>query len=36
MQVIRPADRGYDKLLQRLNRRLAPDPKVRESRVGNP
>ncbi|MFZ0710700.1 MAG: histidinol dehydrogenase [Terrimicrobiaceae bacterium] len=30
MQVIRPADRGYDKLLQRLNRRLAPDPKVRE------
>ena len=30
MQVIRPADRGYDKLLQRLNRRLAPDPKVRK------
>jgi histidinol dehydrogenase len=30
MQVIRPADRGYDKLLRKLNRRSAPDPKVRE------
>jgi histidinol dehydrogenase len=30
MQVIRPGDRGYDKVLKRLNRRSAPDPKVRE------
>jgi histidinol dehydrogenase len=30
MQVIRPGDRGYEKLLERLNRRMAPDPRVRE------
>ena len=30
MQVIRPGDRGYEKSLKRLNRRSAPDPKVRE------
>jgi histidinol dehydrogenase len=30
MQVIRPGDRGHEKLVQRLNRRPAPDPKVRE------
>jgi histidinol dehydrogenase len=30
MQVMRPGDRGYEKLLERLNRRTAPDPKVRE------
>jgi histidinol dehydrogenase len=30
MHVIRPGDRGYDKLFKRLNRRSAPDPKVRE------
>lgn len=28
--MIRPADRGYDKLLKKLNRRKVPDPKVRE------
>jgi len=30
MQVIRHGDRGYEKLLKRLNRRSAPDAKVRE------
>jgi histidinol dehydrogenase len=30
MQVIRPGDRGYEKLLKGLNRRSAPDPQVRE------
>jgi histidinol dehydrogenase len=30
MKVIRPGDRGYEKLLERLNRRMAPDPRVRE------
>ncbi len=29
MQVIRPADRGYDQWLKKLNRRAVPDPKVR-------
>lgn len=28
MQVIRPGDRGYDKLLKRLDRRSSPDSKV--------
>ena len=36
MQVIRPGDRGYQRLLKRLNRRPAPDPQVREMSVGNP
>ncbi len=30
MQVIRPGDRGYEKLLKGLNRRPVPDPQVRE------
>ena len=30
MQVIRPGDRGYDKLLKKLDRRSAPDPRVRQ------
>lgn len=31
MELIRPEDRGYEKLLRRLGRRPAPDPKVREA-----
>jgi histidinol dehydrogenase len=30
MQVIRPGDRGYEKSLETLNRRMAPVPEVRE------
>ena len=30
MQVIRPGDRGYPRLLKRFQRRPAPDPQVRE------
>ena len=30
MQVIRPGDRGYDKLLKKLDRRSAPNPRVRK------
>lgn len=31
MQVIRPTTRGYDKLIQKLNRRAVADPKVRQT-----
>lgn len=30
MQVLRPSDRGYAAALRKLNRRAAPDPKVRD------
>jgi histidinol dehydrogenase len=30
MQVLRPGDRGYQKVLKSFNRRLLPDPRIRE------